>query len=39
MVDAWGKALRLDNKVQSSLRKDALDSSYHSRSDTLRKLD
>lgn len=39
MVDAWGKALRLDSKVQSSLRKDALDSSYHSRGDALRELD
>lgn len=39
MVDTWGKSLRLDSKVQSSLRKDSLDDSYHARSDALRELD
>ncbi|MGW7526199.1 hypothetical protein [Streptomyces sp. NPDC054783] len=38
MVDAWGKALGLTARVQNSLHENALNDSFHARSDALRDL-
>ncbi|MGW0882243.1 hypothetical protein [Streptomyces sp. NPDC002671] len=38
MVDAWGKGSGLTTKVQNSLHENALNDTFHARSDALRDL-